>query len=141
MGSYQKKFEKFWNRDDVALTYAEARREKTESSEACMRKMEFIHVSREQLQDVEDPIYRAAPNGYALTSMPLAMPTTRKWYVGLGKPPERIEKEVRDFGRVDSWTELDGFRNWPVNRPGCTRVFRQHRVRHRRGEHQYGQRG
>ena len=48
VGFLQKEFEEFWNRDDVALTYAEARREKTESSEACMGKWSSLHVSREQ---------------------------------------------------------------------------------------------
>ena len=67
MHSYEKEFEAFWNRDDVALTYSEARKEKDRLFRNLYEANGVAYTSPPSaLVDVEDPVYHADPVGYAL---------------------------------------------------------------------------
>ncbi|MBL90838.1 MAG: hypothetical protein CMH56_03385 [Myxococcales bacterium] len=108
MNSYEKEFEGFWNRDDVALTYAEARKEKDRIFRSMYEANGVAYTSpANNLQDVEDPIYRAEPKGYALDINAFSDANHDELVGRVGKSmADTIEKEVRDFGRIDTWAEL-----------------------------------
>jgi len=108
MNSYEKEFEAFWNRDDVALTYAEARKEKDRLFRNLYEANGVEYTSPvSALVDVEDPVYEAQPDGFALDINAFDNKNFDELVSRVGKGnAEALLKEVRDYGRIDNWTEL-----------------------------------
>lgn len=108
MSSYQKEFEAFWNRDDVALTYAEARREKDRLFRNLYEANGVPYESPvSALEDIADPVYHAAPVGFALDVNAFDSKNFEELQHRVGKTTaDQVMKEVRDYGRFDNWAEL-----------------------------------
>ena len=109
MDGYQKEFEAFWNNDDAALTRNEALQEKNrifkEMHEA--RGLDYTPLSAPSTTDEVDPEYRAEDKSEYLDINSFADQDNQRLQDITGKRlAGKIQKELRDYGRFDTWTEL-----------------------------------
>ncbi|MFH1807514.1 MAG: phospholipase D-like domain-containing protein, partial [Pseudomonadota bacterium] len=108
MAGYQDEFAGFWNNDEVALTYNEARSYKND----LYAKMYADHNQPYRPTDVPDdlgtdPLYDASNKHAGFDINSFADEDSAKLRAVVGKTlAGKIEKELRTYGRFDCWTEL-----------------------------------
>jgi competence ComEA-like helix-hairpin-helix protein len=108
MKGYQKEFEGFWNRDDSALLYGEARKEKNRIYEEMYEAHGQSYTGFNVADDtIADPVYTALDNSTAFDINSFSDGDTADLEALVGKTmASRIHKELREYGRFDSWTEV-----------------------------------
>lgn len=108
MEGYDKEFEAFWNNDEAALTYPEARAEKDRLYRALYEANGQPYTSASSgLGPVDDPLYVREDRNAAFDLNSFADEDAAQLEAVVGKTLARkIHKELRDYGRFDSWTEL-----------------------------------
>jgi competence ComEA-like helix-hairpin-helix protein len=105
---YDKEFESFWNNDDMALLYGEARKEKnrlySEIYEAHGESFTPYNVADDT---IPDPVYESFDNSDAFDINSFGDGDTAELVSVVGKRAAgKIQRELRDYGRFDTWTEL-----------------------------------
>ena len=108
MAGYDKEFAAFWNNDDVALTEAEALREKGRLySELYAANGHDVAPRPVHTPDEADPIYERREGPYVLDINSFADADAAALSGLIGKGASKsVAKELRDYGRFDSRTEL-----------------------------------
>jgi competence ComEA-like helix-hairpin-helix protein len=107
MHGYQDEFEAFWNNDDVALTFEEAEKHK-EATYASLHEANGVPYNPRTIEEgAADGHYDSTPQGRSFDINSFATPDVEKLERIVGKAITKdILKEVREFGRFDSWTEV-----------------------------------
>ncbi len=110
MKGYEKEFEAFWNNDNAALMYGEARREKDRLYKELYEAHGQTYTplgSTPQGDDFADVPYAPATVNGAFDINSFKDDDVAQIQALVGKTKtNKILKELRDFGRFDSWTEL-----------------------------------
>lgn len=108
MKGYQKEFEGFWNNDDAALLFGEARKHKDELYKALHLAHGAPYDSFPVADDtLPDPVYEALDESTAFDLNSFADVDTAELDAIVGSAlRKKIQKELRDYGRFDTWTEL-----------------------------------
>ncbi|MEW5855692.1 MAG: phospholipase D-like domain-containing protein [Myxococcota bacterium] len=108
MDGYQKEFEGFWNNDEAALNLGEAEREKERIYKALHEANGRPYTPRTITSvDPADPQYASQPNGKRVDINSFSDADTQRLSSVVGESITRdIQKELREYGRFDSWTEL-----------------------------------
>lgn len=108
MKGYAKEFEAFWNNDDVALLYGEARKEKNRLYKELYESHGETYTPYAAPDDtIADPVYETLDESTAFDINSFADADTSDLDAIIGKTLRgKIHKELRDYGRFDTWTEL-----------------------------------
>ncbi len=108
MAGYEKEFEGFWNNDGAALTFNEARAHKNDLYKALYTEHGQPYTPYSVPQDSEpDPIYVSEDKNAAFDLNSFGDQDSSELYAVTGKRlGKKIQKELRDYGRFDSWPEL-----------------------------------
>lgn len=108
MASYQKEFEAFWNDHGAALTHAEALRERERVYAALAQAHGASYTPKPvTVADIADPVYDVDDTSSAFDLNSFKDADADKLVALLGKTAtNKIFKELRDFGRFDSFEEL-----------------------------------
>jgi competence ComEA-like helix-hairpin-helix protein len=107
MGEYQGEFEAFWNNDDVALTLGEALNEKNRLQKELYEANGETYLWDRTYEVEDDPEYKAVNTSPFFDINSFADKDVERLEGMIGKTRTReVMKELRDFGRFDSWTEL-----------------------------------
>jgi competence ComEA-like helix-hairpin-helix protein len=108
LDGYEAEFTDFWNNDDVALLYNEARKAKDEAYASVHEANGSTYNRRSYPTDsIEDPDYAAVDNTAFFDINSFSDKGAEKLEVLVGKSmAKKINKELRDYGRFDSWTEM-----------------------------------
>lgn len=108
MKGYGKEFEAFWNNDDVALLYGEARKEKNRLYKELNEAHGVPYTARTIPDDtIADPVYEMLDESDAFDINSFSTGDAEELAAVVGKSlAGKIHKELRDYGRFDTWTEL-----------------------------------